>query len=89
MACNPANLSPVLYLASQSWLPTMWDYTTSDNVSDVDTYGYFSPAYKQLRAGDIVRVTANDGKGIYFTDGTAFSTPFVGVIKMAVVSSFV
>lgn len=89
MTCNPANLSPVVHLASQALLPVVWDYTTSDDMTTVDTYGYFGPACNLLRYGDIIRATADDGKGIYFVDAINFLSPFVGVVKMADVSAFV
>ena len=91
MACNPANLTPLLYISPAANGHVIWDYSTTDNVSAVDAYGYFSPAFKQLRGGDIVRATANDGKALYWVDGANYTSgsEFVGVIKTAVCSSFV
>ena len=89
MACNPANLTPVTNIDGQGWLPVIWDYSTSDNVSVVDVWGYFGPGYRHLRQGDIVRVTANDGKALYYINGVTVSSQSVGQTKFAVASSFV
>jgi hypothetical protein len=89
MSFNLANLTPVQFVAGNQLLPIVWDYSTSDNIADVEVSTYFDAAAKNLRIGDIIRVTANDGKAIYYVDGTTVVTPDVGITKMATVSAFI
>jgi hypothetical protein len=80
MSFNAANLA-----ASQimGWPDTRtYDYSTSDTISDVETSGYFSAGGPNFRVGDIVRVTANDGKALYLIEA-AGPTPFIGITKFA------
>lgn len=61
MAFNPANLAPEYYLAETPGLPLVWSYSTSDDVGDIGS-SYFADAYRTLRLGDLIQVTAADGK---------------------------
>lgn len=70
MAFNAANLVFVAQANPNS--AVVWRYSTSDNLSDVEETGplYFGSAEGKLRYGDVLGVSANDGKRIYTTNGT-------------------
>lgn len=60
----------------------MWNYTTSDNMSNVSGSNYFDGA--PVRPGDIIFVTASDGYQLYSVSRFgAASAPFaVSVYKL-------
>jgi hypothetical protein len=91
MAFTLSTLTPVQHIAGVQTLPVVWDYSTSDTISTVDGASYFdtADAVKALRQADWLRVTASDGKAIYFVDGASISSPDVAIVKQAVVTSFV
>ena len=90
MAFNLSGLSPSMHVSGDQSLPIIWDYSTADNISSVDGASYFdtADAAKSLRKGDWVRVTAGDGKAIYFVDGASLS-PDIAIVKQATVSAFI
>lgn len=67
----------------------IWNYSTSDHIASVDDGAYFDTvdAYSKFRHGDIVQVTANDGKAIYFIEGMSDPSS-VAHTKLATVSAF-
>lgn len=80
MAFNSANLVK-LDLKTSGGLGT-WKYNAgSDNLSTVEGGSYFTPDYI-LDVGEVVCVTANDGKAIYRSSG-------VSLTKIATVSAFI
>ena len=93
MAFNSTNL-----VYSTYWIPSfhgtsrMWDYNAgSDNISTVDGANYFADAAKILRAHDLIRVTANDGKAFYSVEDTNPNpaSPSASIKKLAAgVTSF-
>lgn len=91
MAFTLSTLTPVQHVSGVQSFPIVWDYSTSDTISVVEGAGYFdtADAVKALRQADWLRVTASDGKAIYFVDGASLSSPDVGIIKQAVVTSYV
>ena len=89
MAFNPANLT----VQQASWshdasTSMVWNYTTSDNLSDVQATGYFTDI-RYFRNGEWLRVTANDGSAMYTIWAVDSSTPGLGLTRLALVSSFV
>lgn len=89
MAFNVANLVPKIYVAGSQNHPIVWDYSTGDNIATVEGSTYFDSAVKNLRQGDIVRVTANDGNGEYFVDGMDLAGGGdAAIVKTAVATSF-
>ncbi len=78
--------------------PTIWDYDAgSDVLSDIEGgAGYFTPtsAMDTFRCGDLVQVTASDGKALYRVEGlkNTLVNPLgqgnVVLIKLAAVTSF-
>ena len=64
------------------------DYSTGDNIADIEAASYFNSGIDKLRLGDVVRVTANDGKGLYVVDNASHSSGDVSITKLAVASSF-
>lgn len=90
MAFNAANLTISDYVAFDTDEGRIWDYTTSDTISSVESGTYFNilEATKMLRKADWLRVTASDGKGIYFVVSSIHTTPEVNVDKQASVSNF-
>lgn len=91
MAFSLGNLAWNDYVASESRIGTIWDYSTGDNMATVDGGTYFntSDATKATRKGDWIRVTASDGKAIYVVSGATPTTPEVVLDKQATVSAFV
>jgi hypothetical protein len=90
MAFNNTNLTPAAALGNMAAMHVIWNYSTGDNLSTVETYGsYFASAVGKLRPGDFIDVTANDGKASYYVDGFDLVSPSIGLIKVATVSSFV
>jgi hypothetical protein len=89
MAFNAANLSGVDYLNSDQGAALILDYSTGDNVSTVEGAGYFNSGLDSFRRGDVLRVTANDGKGLYLVSGANQYATNVELFKLAVVTSFV
>ena|ERR1700747_174322 len=96
MAFNAANLEvaidPGMFIQGVS-NPAKYafKYSTSDNLSDVETSDYFDSAgYVALRFGDYIGVTANDGKALYIvnTVSGATSSPSVSVFKIADIDTF-
>jgi len=82
MAFNPSNLS----ISIESGLPgqpNCMDYTTSDTIATAEGSSYFSDN-RFFRTYNLLRITANDGKGIY----DIVSLDPVGLRKLAVVTSF-
>lgn len=90
MAFTLSTLTPAQHVAGVQALPIVWDYSTSDTISTVEGASYFdtADAVKAIRQADWLRVTANDGKAIYFVDGAQLSSPDIAIIKQAVVTSF-
>jgi hypothetical protein len=85
MAFNPANLTPQYYLAAESASSLVWTYTTTDDVGDIDT-GYFTSAGRMLRTGDLIQVTADDGKVLLLVNAANIFTPsaIIGIIAYGV-----
>ncbi len=81
MAFDPANLT----VSNSTPAYYTLDYTTTDSIADVehDASAPYFPFGIYFRVNDLVRVTASDGKGVYFLRGG--NPPFV---KVAVASSF-
>lgn len=67
----------------------VWNYTTADALSATDGGGYFDAGAKALRRGDVIRVTASDGKKVYLVTDSQPASGSVSVSPRAVVSSFV
>jgi hypothetical protein len=90
MAFSLSGLTPGQHVSGVQSFPIVWDYSTSDTIATVEAGSYFdtADALKALRQADWIRVTASDGKAIYFVDGAALSSPDIGIIKQAVVTSF-
>lgn len=96
MSANAANLVFQNNMGSTPLGTRIYDYTTSDNLSDVEEFDpdfgaatvYFSAngCSDKLRTYDFIRVTANDGKALYFV-GSA-GPDFVQIHKIATVTSF-
>lgn len=75
MSFNPANVTKIAALQLEDGtLLRRFTYSTSDNLSDVDDANYFDAAKTTglLRGGDLLAITANNGKslGIFLSDGT-------------------
>lgn len=75
MAYNPSDLTSASYATgamgavnnSGYFIPLTahcWNYTTSDDLTDVESNSYFSPE-DRVRPTDRVYVTASDGYGVY------------------------
>ena len=43
---------------------TLWHYTTTDSLADVDNDGYFNDASEMLRSGDIVLANVDTTGGV-------------------------
>lgn len=72
---------------------TVFDYSTTDGLSAIETGGgvaaYFYPDPLSLRAGDIIRVTASDGKAVYVVAVlNGGSGARIEIIKIAAVDTF-
>ena len=69
MAFNSANLVFVAQAGPNS--AAIWRYSTADNLAAVEATSplYFGSAEGMLRYGDIIGVSADDGKRIYTTNG--------------------
>lgn len=67
MAYNSANLSALGY--SNGF--TLWHYRTTD-VDDAEDHGYFNPANRMLRVGDMIH--------LHFAEGTDAPTYALGVV---------
>lgn len=67
MAFNTTNLSAAPLGGISNYI---WDYSTSDNLSTVSGANYFdtSTGNSPLRVGDLIRITASDGKRIIYID---------------------
>jgi hypothetical protein len=76
MAFNAANLVYVAQATPNS--AAIWRYSTSDALSVVEESSplYFGAAEGYLRTGDILGVSANDGKRIYTTSGVGPALQF-------------
>jgi len=83
MAFNPINIT---YGVRTTLGQFVWNYFTSDNISDVEGGGYFAGSLS-ARIGDILRVTANDGNTIYQIRTFSFEDG-LGLTKLANVTSF-
>jgi len=59
MALNTTNLSPAS--VGSSVLPTVWNYKTTDNVTDLDVADYWGASLAQMKAGDFVLARCADG----------------------------
>lgn len=59
MALNTDNLSPAS--VGSSILPTVWNYKTTDNVTDLDVTDYWGGSLAQMKAGDFVLAKCADG----------------------------
>lgn len=90
MAFNASNLVPVVRLCGDQQEPRVIDYSTADNISTVEGSGYFNGGLNKLRRTDLVRVTAGDGKGLYYVEN--INCPIGGsdinFVKLAVATSF-
>jgi hypothetical protein len=77
MAFNATNLIFVAQGSAAS--AAIWKYSTSDNLSVVEESSpiYFGPAEGKLRTGDVLGVSAGDGKRIYTTEGIGPSLVFL------------
>jgi WD40 repeat protein len=87
MAYNSANMIPQIHAGGDD-SPFIWDYSTSDPIATVEGSTYFDSAFNFLRRGDLVRVTADDGKGMYFVSSASPVFEDTALIKIAVVTSF-
>ncbi len=61
-------------------------YSSSDNLGDIDTSGYFNGAKHMLNSGDQILVTANDDKGLFVVIDS--NTSSVVTMKRATVVDF-
>lgn len=88
MAFDKTNLHVAPLTGNNS--PTIWDYSTSDTVSDVSTSNYFADSLStpSFRVGDIVRVTASDGNVIVIVYTMNYTASSLQTVTMADVSSF-
>lgn len=91
MAFNASNLVYNDLIAFEVRIGRIWDYSTGDNMAAIDGGTYFDAldASKILRQGDLIRVSASDGKGLYVVVNSIPTTPSVSVDKQAEVSAFV
>jgi hypothetical protein len=80
MSFNQANLA--FHIQGSGSSPTVFNYSTGDNLSDVENIFYWSDV-RFFRNYDIIRVTANDGKALYYTAGADHTGPTMNVIKIA------
>ena len=84
MALDATNLSP---LATGNGF-TLWHYTTTDAIADVNTAGYFNDEAARMNAGDLIiawtstgttavmtlaQVLSNDGSAVDIADGTTLA----------------
>jgi hypothetical protein len=89
MAFNLTNLVGVAHLNNLQDEPLVVDYSTADNIATIEGSGYFNGGIDKLRRGDMLRVTAGDGKGFYIIENANYpSSVSVGLWKLASVSSF-
>lgn len=88
MAYNKTNLSVATLTGRME--PMIWDYSTIDTVSVASAYNYFadSDSLPNFRLGDIVRVTASDGKFISIVFNEDYLGGSIQMVTMANVSSF-
>lgn len=64
MALDRSNLTSLAYGNGF----TLWHYTTTDAVADVNTSGYFDNASNQLSIGDRIMATTSTGTTSVYTD---------------------
>lgn len=80
--------------------PTIWEYDAdADELTDIEagtltggppvpTGAYFDTTVP-FRSGDLLLVTASDGKALYRVESNYTpNSPFLGIIKLATVDSF-
>ena len=77
MAYTHPNLHRISSSANSD-APTMWAYTTTDALADINTADYFLLAINDLKAGDLIYATSSTGTttvaALYYVlsnDGTA------------------
>jgi hypothetical protein len=76
-------------------VPVIWDYNAgSDTIADVESSStpYFPADPLLFRQGDLLRVTASDGKALYRVEGVKNSNSGAAgkfaIVKLADVSAF-
>ena len=90
MAFNASGLELSGYLLGSVSHPSLWDYTTADNIADVQVSNYFGDAYEMIRVSDLIRVTAADGKAMYIIAhvNPGSSPKQATITKLATATSF-
>src|SRR6266567_6154392 len=63
----------------------IWNYTTTDSISDIDVSGYFNGS--SVRPSDRIFVTASDGYAIYDVYQSWGAPTNVSIYKLAAFSS--
>ena len=66
MAFNKQGLSTPATKGSRLWI-----YETDDDISDVETSGYFNAAAGSMNVGDTIIANMGDGKKIYNVDAVS------------------